>query len=298
MFHSCPVCASGSIRLRFTGFSNRNPADGKAWPVFECLSCRHGFVNPRPSAEDLNAFYDSAYEAYDERHAAEADDATVIAKAMSAGNLDGIPLPEGKRVLDLGCGGGYFLNLCRQLGAMVQGIEPSQHGAAIARGQGIPVFEGTLEDFLSEHGEERFDIITSHHVLEHVPDPVGTLTKLRSLLTDGGLMKIMVPNADSPFALKLGADWHSVDLPIHLHQFSEKSLVKAAANAGLSTIDVGTVSLPAGIAHSLQLHLRRRYKVPQRISSKLPGINLIGAHLAKLHDAGNQGEALVAKFAA
>lgn len=296
MFHSCPVCASAAIRLRFTGFSNRMPDDGRSWPVFECLSCGHGFVNPQPSAEELNAFYDAAYEAYDERHAAEADDETVIVKAKAAGNLDGIPLPEGKRVLDLGCGGGYFLNLCRQLGAMVQGIEPSPHGATIARGQGIPVFEGTLDDFISEHGTERFDIITSHHVLEHVPDPVGTLAKLRSLLANGGLMKIMVPNAASPFARKLGADWHSVDLPIHLHQFSEKSLVKAADLAGLSTIDVGTVSLPAGIAHSLQLHLRRRYKVPQRLSAKFLGP--IGAHLAKLHDASNQGEALVARFAA
>ena len=128
---ACPVCGSGSIALSFTGYSNRNPADGRSWPVFKCGECEHGFVNPQPTTEELAEFYNSSYEAYDDHHAAEeGDDAAEIAKARELGRLGQIALPAGKRVLDLGCGGGRFLRLCRALGASrVQGIELSPHGA-------------------------------------------------------------------------------------------------------------------------------------------------------------------------
>jgi 2-polyprenyl-3-methyl-5-hydroxy-6-metoxy-1,4-benzoquinol methylase len=156
---------------------------------------------PPADPEELTRYYSETYEAYDEKHGAEGDDAAVIARAKGEGEFRHIPLPTGKRVLDFGCGGGYFLGICRKLGAMVQGIEPSPHGAALTRRQGIPVFEGSLEEYLATHGSERFDIITSNHVIEHVPDPVATLAGLRQLLAPDGMMTIAVPNASSTFRL-------------------------------------------------------------------------------------------------
>jgi 2-polyprenyl-3-methyl-5-hydroxy-6-metoxy-1,4-benzoquinol methylase len=290
---ACPICRSSATRLRFNGRTNRDPTDGKVWRVEECLSCGHGWIDPIPTPEVLNRYYTESYEAYDEHHASEGDD---VEKARQAGEFRHIPVPVGKRVLDFGCGGGFFLNVCRQLGAQVFGIEPNPHGAALTRKQGIPVFEGGLDDYLAQHGGERFDVITSNHVIEHVPDPGATLGGLRSLLAEGGTMTIAVPNADSVFARKLGWEWHGVDLPFHIHQFSARSLRLAAVNAGLKIADLGTTSAPAASTHSLRLLLRRRLFVPQRLSERLP-LHLVGKRLAASHDAAKRGDALLARFA-
>lgn len=291
---ACPICRSTATKLRFNGCTNRDPSDGKVWRVEECLSCGHGWIDPIPTAEVLNRYYSESYEAYDETHAAEGND---VEKARQTGEFRHIPIPTGKRVLDFGCGGGFFLNVCRQLGALVQGIEPSPHGAALTRKQGIPVFEGSLDDYLAEHGNERFDVITSNHVIEHVPDPISTLRGLRSLLAEGGTMTIAVPNADSTSARQLGAEWHSTDLPFHIHQFSAKSLRYAAAAAGLNIADLSTTTLPGGVAHTLQMVMRRRFKVPQRLSQRLP-LHIIGSRIAARQDAEQRGEALLARLEA
>jgi 2-polyprenyl-3-methyl-5-hydroxy-6-metoxy-1,4-benzoquinol methylase len=295
---ACPICGSSRITLKFNGFTNRNPRDGRIWPVFACKECGHGFINPQPSSDELSRYYSSTYEAYDEMHGAEGDDASVIARAVDRGEFRHIPIPTGLRVLDFGCGGGYFLNICRQLGAETQGIEPNPYGAELTRKQGLSVFEGSLGDFLAEHGDARFDVITSNHVIEHVPDPVATLAGLRILLADRGLMTIAVPNAASAFATYLGAEWHSTDLPFHLHQFSAQSLRLAAERAGLTTVGIETTSLPSASAHSFQLLLRRKWMVPQRLTQHLPGMRLIGSRIAARHDAERRGEALLARFAA
>lgn len=294
---SCPICGSGEIGLRFNGFTNRNPADGKSWPVFECKFCQHGFINPQPSADVLNEYYSSSYRAYRPNHGSEdQDEAAIVAKAKAANEFRHIPVPAGKRVLDLGCGGGFFLNICRQLGADVQGIEPSPHGAESARRQGIPVFEGTLDQFLQEHGDQRFDVITSNHVIEHVPDPIRALAGLKTLLAPSGTMTIAVPNARSIFANALGAEWHNTDLPFHLHQFSADSLRIAAEKAGLATVGISTTSLPSATAGSLQMLLRRKYYIPQRLSRRLPLMRRYSERLAIRQDARREGEALLGRF--
>lgn len=297
-FTACPICEASSIALKFNGFTNRDPTDGQVWPVFECHECSHGFVNPQPDNETLTEYYCSSYEAYDENHGAQGDDAAVIAEAKRTGTFRHIPIPNGKRVLDFGCGGGFFLRICRALGADVQGIEPSSHGADLTRKQGIPVFEGTLDQFLEAHPLQRFDVITANHVVEHVPDPVRTLAALGGLLASDGTMTIAVPNAASTFALQLGPVWHNTDLPFHLHQFSAASLAEAAKRAGLGSADISTVSLPTASAHSLQMVLRRRWLIPERLSQRLPGMQWLGGRIAAYQDADRRGEALLARLRA
>jgi 2-polyprenyl-3-methyl-5-hydroxy-6-metoxy-1,4-benzoquinol methylase len=296
-FTVCPICGSSSIRLGFKGRTNRNPEDGRVWPVFECDECGHGFINPQPDAETLTQYYSSSYDPYDEHHGGDGNDEEMIAQARSTGQFRHIPIPAGKKVLDFGCGGGLFLRICSKLGAEVQGIEPSRHGAEITRRQAIPVFEGTLDQFLDQHGDKKFDVITSNHVIEHVPDPIKALEGLGSLLAPGGMMTIAVPNAASSFARALREDWYSTDLPFHLHQFSARSLGIAAERAGLSVREIGTTSLVSSVGASMRLLLRKNYFLPQRLTARLP-LDALYSRMAKRQDAERRGEALLARFAA
>jgi SAM-dependent methyltransferase len=259
----CPTCRSNQIGLRFKGKTARNPADAQEWQVYECKMCGLGFLNPRPDWNELSFYYSEQYAAYKPSHGAQASDDAVIAEARSTGRFRHIPIPEGKRLLDVGCGGGYFLRICQMLGATVQGVEPSPIAAAQARAQGFQVFTGMLDDFDTH---ERFDIITANQVLEHVPDPVATLAKMKSLLAPGGMIWLAVPNGDCVWAKKLGWEWDGADLPFHLLQFGPESIKVAAEGAGLEVTKLYTESVPKLVAYTRRKYLRSRYGIPQKLS--------------------------------
>ena len=142
---SCPVCASEDIQHSYTGATTRD-LDTHPWKVYACRSCAHGFMNPLPTAATMVNYYASSYPPYDPSHGAGASDDEVVETARREGQFRHIRISAGDRLLDVGCGGGMFLRIAKRLGAEVQGIEPSPVGAARTRAQGIPVFEGTVEE--------------------------------------------------------------------------------------------------------------------------------------------------------
>lgn len=105
-------------------------------------------------------------------------------------------VPPGGRVLDIGCGYGWFLLEARDAGYEVEGVEPEPTPADMARSNGIPIRQELFPDCL-EPGE-RFDAIAMHHVVEHLPDAVGALESARDALTGDGVVLLSIPCADGP----------------------------------------------------------------------------------------------------
>lgn len=294
----CPVCRSASIRLDYSAPTTRAGIDdGRRWAVWRCAECSHGFMNPQPAWEELAPYYSSRYEAYDPGHGSVQDDEHSAARARAEGKLRHIPVPTGKRVLDVGCGGGFFLRVARKLGAVVEGIEPSVHGAEQTRRAGIKVFHGTLEEYVAAGNAGPFDVITSNHVIEHVPDPVQTLSAMKALLAPGGYIWIAVPNASYPICRKLRGLWHSTDLPYHLMQFSPRSIALAGRMAGLEVDRQSTESIPEIVAGSLRLYLRYRWRLPRRLTNRIRLIDRIWApRFAQRMDRNCSGEAVLTEF--
>jgi 2-polyprenyl-3-methyl-5-hydroxy-6-metoxy-1,4-benzoquinol methylase len=254
-------------------------------------------MNPQPSWDELSVYYSSNYSPYEPMHGSDADDAASAAQARSAGKLRHILLPTGLRVLDVGCGGGYFLRVARLLGADVEGIEPSPHGVEQARKSGLQVFNGTVQDYEQSAGANRFDVITANHVVEHMPNPVEALVAMRNLLKPGGYIWIAVPNAGYPLAVKLRGRWHSSDLPYHLMQFTAHSLATAGERARLKLRLLTTESLPQPTAASIRLYLRYRWGLPRRITERVNWIERIWApKLARKMDSKCSGEALITEL--
>lgn len=295
----CPICHSDNVVALYRGHTNRDPNDGKSWPVVECRDCGHAFMNPQPEWNDLASYYSASYEAYETDHGNySVDDASTVEAARREGQFRHLGLPiSGKALLDVGCGGGYFLRLARLLGANVQGVEPSDAGSTQTASQDIPVFHGMLDQFVSSEQKRQFDIITANHVLEHAPDPVATLGHMQSLLVPGGYIWISVPNADCFFSRKLRANWHSADLPYHLHQFSPASLALAGTSAGLSVRRSYTYSLPSATAASIRYYLRRHFLVPQRLTERLDFLNhAVADGWGRYLDQRGAGEAIIIEF--
>lgn len=99
-------------------------------------------------------------------------------------------LIENKSVLDFGCGAGGFLMYAREVAAHACGVEIEERL--------VPHFVSEGLDVRTSVGEfdERFDLITLFHVIEHFADPKGILKELVDLLKPGGRIIVEVPSAD------------------------------------------------------------------------------------------------------
>lgn len=141
-----------------------------------------------------------------------------------------LPPRGGCRMLEVGCGTGLFLYRHRSLGWETLGVEMSEKAASIARKAGLNVVSERIEQ--SDMPEGHFDVIVLMHVLEHLEDPVGILTRLRPLLAPNGRVMIEVPNASALGMRIFGSYWFALDLPRHLHHFKLADIERLSDQAG------------------------------------------------------------------
>lgn len=291
----CPICGSREWSNSYTGQTTRNPDDPGRWQVAQCSTCDHGFLNPQPTWDELDQYYNANYQPYDSTHGLTESLESTVSKARSSGTYNHVAIRPNLRILDVGAGGGAFLTVAKAMGAHAVGVEPSSFGVRAARAKGLDVFEGTLEQYVASGVRERFDLITFSHVIEHLPDPIGTLALAATLLTDGGRIWLAVPNAACHSARRLQWRWHSADLPIHLHHFSPQSMRVAAEKAGLALHSLNTYSLPAAVRSSVLLEWRHRWMVPQKVAAPFLSQTFINQKAVRM-DADCVGEAILAEF--
>jgi len=222
-------------------------------PFVACEAC--GFVfRPGVGTDDLRDVYEGGD--YEQRDfaAGYADEAGEAERARNARTrLDWVAglLPRGARVLDVGAAAGAFVAEAGRAGLDASGIEPAPAFAAYARERlGVDVRHGRVEDFELEPGG--YDAITLWHVLEHSPDPVPVLARLRAALKPRGLLIVEVPNLDSLAARQLGTAWTHLDPTVHVSQFTPATLRAALDRAGLRATSLHTV------AHGTYLTPRER----------------------------------------
>lgn len=104
---------------------------------------------------------------------------------------------KNKKVLDVGCGVGMFLNQFKKLGAEVYGIDIDKKKVAIAQEKFVNVQVAHAEDMPFRKGT--FDIIWLHEVIEHVDDDSKTISECFRILKPGGKLVIFAPNRLWPF---------------------------------------------------------------------------------------------------
>lgn len=253
----CPACGGRTRQLLFTH---------DRWTVFRCVGCGLGALDPRPAPEEISAMYRGAYfvDRYDEGLAP----GTPAMRKRLSGEAHRIrffkPFKKKGRVLDIGCGRGYFLLACREQGYDVQGYDVSEEGAGYVRARlGIPVTTGAIEGAF-ENGS--FDVITMWHSLEHMADTAACLASASRLLKPGGVLVVDVPDYTGTDARMKWDKWENWDLPYHFYHFTPRALHALLARFGFSVIR------------------RKRYHsdVIKSKLRKIPGLGLFARPIAKL----------------
>ena len=130
-------------------------------------------------------------------------------------------VPTGK-LLDIGCGTGDFLEVSKNHGWQISGVEPNKEAREIAAKK----TNSTIYDIpaLNDFEANSFDVITLWHVLEHLPDLEMHIKLFNHLLKPEGLLIIAVPNYKSFDAKHYKEFWAAFDVPRHLWHFSQQSI--------------------------------------------------------------------------
>lgn len=142
----------------------------------------------------------------------------------------------GGRLLDVGCGDGYFLKMAQEAGYDVHGIDSSEQGIRAAQQRGLTrVHRGFPSDFFRKYGGA-FDVVTCFHTLEHVEDPSGFLGQLCRFLRPGGLLVLGVPNARR-FTVRLRREIQDFP-PTHLTRWTAEAMDAFLKRHGLKVHEV------------------------------------------------------------
>ena len=188
-FHirGCPLCNANSSKEVFEidGFS-----------YHKCLSCNSLYTKPHLRDGVLDSLYsDGMYQVYQDNLVKKGKQIRKgVLEKRKYSQIDRLLDKSTLTLLDIGCGGGTFLDVCKQNGWDVQGVDPSPSASQSAlENYKINVHHG---DFNQIKFDKNFDVITLWGVLEHMSDPISTIKKAKELLNKDGMIVFEVPSAD------------------------------------------------------------------------------------------------------
>jgi 2-polyprenyl-3-methyl-5-hydroxy-6-metoxy-1,4-benzoquinol methylase len=266
----CPVCGSKEKTLLYKGLKDLLCYVPGEWTLYKCLVCDSAFINPRPNKRNILHAYKDYYTHESSLNITIKKNGLLrfFRRAFANGyrnymfktnlrpsiflgiilvlfplerntiqsscrNLS-INFPSAQRLLDIGCGNGDFLYFAKKTGREVVGIDLDEKAVLVAREKGLDVRLGDI-DVLNR--EEKFDIITLSHVLEHVHDPYYLLQKCYNLLDKNGYIWIDTPNLSSEGHKIYRENWRGLEPPRHLVLFSYYSLLNTLKKIGFSKIE-------------------------------------------------------------
>jgi 2-polyprenyl-3-methyl-5-hydroxy-6-metoxy-1,4-benzoquinol methylase len=174
----------------------------KGFDVIECEHCRFKHIVPIPTAEKLEMVYREDYYTkekplYIER-SKEDEEWWNMVYAERYDKFEELLPSNRRKILDVGCGPGFFLAHGLNRGWETLGLEPSAKAAAHARSLGTKVKEEFLTEGLAKDLGQ-FDVVHMSKMLEHVPNPKEIILTARDLVSDSGLVYVDVPNDYNPF---------------------------------------------------------------------------------------------------
>jgi|GEM_PF-4499817 len=230
----CPCCGSteGEVIYKTTQFA------GKVLGRFEtalvlCDTCTLLRQSPRPARDAIESYY--------------AEDTNASGRVFSLkdqGTFDGdmnshrtdfilsLPIPKTARLLDVGCGSGWFLNMMKKNGMTnIAGLEPIPAACEITRSFGIPVINARMDEVIDKHEIGLFDVVTTFTVLEHVYDPSEFLTQAIALVREGGYLILDVPDSNQPFVTL--AEYYAFE---HLTHFTYATLENLLSRLGMEIV--------------------------------------------------------------
>jgi len=231
----CASCLSYETETLFSANDKNFHTTEEIFSIVQCTTCGITFTHPQPSPDIVSKYYPKLYypvgknaEKYIKNHIEpfQHDKIVKVLRYKKSG-----------RILDVGCGPGYFVREAKHAGFDAEGIEFSQ----LAVEYGLKLWDVNIkvDSFLeSDFKTLTYDIITLWQVLEHLYHPTRIIEKAKKLLNSGGLLVIAIPNFASFQATFFKQDWYHLEVPRHLFHYTPKSITNLLEKQGFKILDI------------------------------------------------------------
>lgn len=238
MDSSCINCNSSKAILKYTknGFN-----------LLECTNCKLCFIENPLNDVDFLKLYSFGAGYHNNLTDLKNFDLRIKYSYRDLKKIEG--LKKTGKLLDIGCSVGYFMIAARNKGWSTVGIEFSVDTAKTAAEKyNLNVIQGTTEQI--DLGEEEFDVIVLRDLIEHVKNPLKTMSFVNKHLKNDGIVFITTPNIDGLFpklSYHFGKKinyWPHPEPPFHLYQFSLKTIKMVLAKTGFNIIKIYTSHIP------------------------------------------------------
>jgi len=238
-YRNCPNCGKNDFDVLFESNIEEGDLQGGIDTVYmlpggkygrhvKCRECHLVYVNPIEKASRINGNYSEMKNS---------DVSIVRANRLRATKAQVKLIRKYKsnmKLLDVGCGEGFFLFNASKAGYITRGVELSQDAAKYAKREfGLDVEVGLFEEM--QFPENHFDVVTLWVVLEHVPYPLATLKETCRILKPGGMLAVSTPNIGGMLAKILRRRWWEIRR-VHINQFTTGTLMDIVQNAGFKNV--------------------------------------------------------------
>jgi SAM-dependent methyltransferase len=255
----CNVCGSDEVIPLAVGedFEYRTSPD--SFLAVKCQGCGLVYLNPRPAMTELDRIYPPDYHAFDfsaDRYGfvykvRQRLEAKRILKACQG-------LPDNARILDVGCGDGFHLDLLQKFGKSswrLEGIDMSDRAVEMGKLRGLEIHQGTVQSMAIPEGT--YDLAFMIATIEHVDQPLEVLQAVGKMLKPGGRVVMVTDNTDTlDFKWFQGRHWGGYHFPRHWNLFSPLTIRRLAQEAQLEVVELKTIVSPVNWVYSVRIRLQ------------------------------------------
>lgn len=235
---ACAVCRQDDPRLAYR-VRDLIWDDPTPWSFVRCGSCGHGYLDPHPQPAALTALYEGLYtpEKLDLMiRIGEGGFDRSLQRARARAITRVLTEPV-QRILDVGCGVGFSLQVLAKALPDAEAIGVEMAGPAADKAAELSEITVLKQPFMTLEMEPgSVDVLCMNHLLEHLSDPSGHLSRAAELVRPGGLIAIELPQLQG-WARRLFGRWFWCHLPPqHLQLFHLAGLTRLLAESGFGEI--------------------------------------------------------------
>lgn len=231
MKYNCRICSANVVKEVISN----------GYTYYKCTKCYTSQILPQPSNEDLTIYYNSfhlsdseggTYDWVEERMRADFSyKVELINKRIKGQEI---------RLLDVGCGKGFFVHECIKTGIDAQGVDVSNSGVQYAVEQlKVKAECCSIEDVANTASyNNKFDVVTLWATIEHIPNALKLIKSINDCLKPGGvfILDTGLGNVKEEKYLAGHSQWF--DALQHLYVYSEDGLKLVLGNSGFQIISV------------------------------------------------------------
>ena len=250
----CGVCGADEALPVGIGGDYEYHTSRDVFVAVRCAACGLIYLNPRPDVSELQTIYPSNYHAFD----FSPEDFGVVYRVRARLEARRIlswceGLPDDARILDVGCGDGFHLNLLKRYGNKnwrLEGIDLDRRAVEAAEKSGLKIHAGTIESL--DLPKNTCDLALMIQTIEHVEHPENVLSAVFEILKPGGKLVVVTDNTDSiDFKMFKNAYWGGYHFPRHWNLFNRKSLSLLAEKCGFEIAGCTTQVSPVNWVYSI-----------------------------------------------